>query len=221
MENKFFDKTEQFIEEKIKVNTSAIDVTAASIETAKANKEKAEKKVEQALSDGNVDEYQKAQKALEKAEDTITVHGSLLQRLKEEPILPQAEYESLVSDVMAEIEKTVSKDRERVVALIDQIADIADEDAEIINRGNDILKKLQHDLNRDADCTRTDRSGYKQQDPYRFKKYKDDDVKSLAIKIVQDSRYKKFGGTRRYNVYGVAMEQVMAHHMQNVTYTPR
>lgn len=221
MENKYFDEIEQFIDEKTKVNTSAIDVTAASIETAKANKEKAEMKAAQALSDGDVDAYQKARKAIEKADDIITVHGGMLQRLKENPVLPQAEYESKVADVLAEIEKTVSVDREKVVALIDQIADIADEESEFIKRGNDILKKLQHDLNRDADCTVVDRSGCKRQDSYRVKKYKDTDVSDYAIKIVQDGRYSKFGGTRKYNVYGVPMEQVMAHHMQSVTYTKR
>lgn len=221
MENKFFDKTEKFIEEKIKVNASAIDVTTASIETAKANKEKAGKKAEQALSDGNVEEYQKANKAIEKADDIITVHGSMLQRLKEDPILPQAEYESMVSDVMAEIEKTVSGHREKVVSLINQIVEIADAESEFIKRGNGILKKLQHDLNRDADCTIVDRNGYKRHDSYREKKYKDTDVQDFAIKIVQDSRYKKFGGTRQYNVYGVPVESVMAHHMQNVTYRPK
>lgn len=221
MENKYFNAIEQFIEEKIKVNASTIAVTAASIETAKANKEKAEQKVAQALSDGDVDAYQKANKAIEKADDIITVHGNLLEKLKEKPILPQAEYESKVSDVLAEIEKTVTSHREKIVSLIDQIADLADEDEEIITRGNSILKKLQHDLNKDADCTTVDRNGYKQHDRYREKKYTDTDVKDLAIKIVQDSRYKKFGGARKYNVYGVPMEQVIAQHMQSVTYTPR
>lgn len=221
MENKYFDAIEHFIDEKIKVNTSAIDVTAASIETAKANKEKAEMKAAQALSDGDVDAYQKANKAIEKADDIITVHGNLLEKLKEKPILPQAEYESKVVDVLAEIEKTVSGHREKIVSLVDQIADLADEESEFIKRGNDILKKLQHDLNKDADCTIVDRNGYKRHDSYREKKYKDTDVQDFAIKIVQDSRYSKFGGTRKYNVYGVPMESVMAHHMQNVTYRPR
>lgn len=221
MENKFFDEMEQFIAEKLKSNAAAITVTTTSVNSAKADKEKAEKKAEQALSNGDVDEYQKAHKALEKANATITVHGNLLEKLKEEPILPQAEYESKVADVLAEIDNTVSADREKIVSLIDQIADIADAEAEFIKRGNDILKKLQHDLNRDADCTTVDGNGYKRHDSYRVKRYKDMDVSDFAIKIVQDSRYSKFGGTRKYNVYGVPMEQAIAKHMQSVTYTPR
>ena len=49
MENKVFDKAEEFIADKIKINTAAISVTANSINTAQANKEKAEKQAEKAL----------------------------------------------------------------------------------------------------------------------------------------------------------------------------
>lgn len=200
MENKLFDKIEGFIAEKLKANTAAIEVTAASVESATAKKEKAEQKMEKALGDGNVDEYQKGQDALKKAEATITVHGSMLNKLKEAPILSQAEYEKMVSDVMAEMSRTTSADKEKIISLIDQIADIADAESEFIKRGNDILKKLQHDLNRDADCTTVDRNGYKQHDQYREKRFKDLDVVSFSNRAIGSEFYKQNGGTRKLYV---------------------
>lgn len=194
MENKVFDKTEQFIADRLKANSAAVDETTASVEAAKANKEKAEKQAEKALSNGNVDEYQKAQKAIEKADATIYVHSNLLNKLKEEPIISRAEYESMVSDVLAELNKTVTEDRKKVIALIDQIAEIAQKEKETVDYGNVLLKKLQHDLYRDQDCTTVDRNGYKRHDSYKEKRFKDLEVRYLADAILQDQRYKKFGG---------------------------
>ena len=133
MDNKPFAKAEQFIADKIKVNTAAISVTTNSIDTAKANKVKAEKQAEKALSNGNVDEYQKAQKAIEKADATIFVHSKLLNKLKEEPVISRAEYESMVSDVLAAIAETVDGYKAEIVALVDKMADIRDAESE----GND------------------------------------------------------------------------------------
>lgn len=196
MDKKFFDEMEKFIAEKIKVNTSAIDVTAASIETAKADKEKAEKKAEQALNNGDVDGYQKAQKAIEKADAIITVHGNLLKKLKEEPILPKGEYESKVAGVLAEIEKTVSANKEKIISLIDQMADIRDADDEIINRGNDILKKLQHDLYRDADRSR-DKFGRLINLRHEEKRFDELNIPSLVNSTLNNDCYKAIGGTRK------------------------
>lgn len=194
MDNKTFAKAEQFIADKIKINTAAISVTANSIGTAKANKEKAEKQAEKAMNKGDVDEYQRAHKAIEKADATIFVHSNLLDKLKTEPIISTSEYESMVSDVMAELNKTVTEDRKKVVALIDQIAEIAQKEKETVDYGNVLLKKLQHDLYRDQDCTTVDRNGYQRHDSYKEKRFKDLEVRYLADAILQDQRYKKFGG---------------------------
>ena len=194
MENRVFQKTEQFIADKLKTNAAAINVTTASVESAKGKKDEAESRAQKSMNDGNVDEYQKAQKIIEKADATIIVHSNLLNKLKDEPIISQAEYESLVSDVMAELNKTVTQDREKVIALIDQIAEIAQKEKEIVDYGNVILKKLQHDLYRDQDCTTVDRNGYKRHDSYKEKCFKNLEVRYLADAILQDQRYKKFGG---------------------------
>lgn len=221
MDNKVFDKAEEFIADKIKTNTAAIGVTTNSVETTKANKEKAEKKAEKALRDGDVDAYQKAQDAIKKADATITVHGNLLQRLKEEPILPREEYESKVADVLAELERIVSKDREKVVSLIDQIADIAEKEDVTIKRGNAILKKLQHDLYRDADRTR-DKTGHVMSLNHENKQFKEDHIRMLASGAINSPHYKTIGGTWKpgngidFKVSN--MDVIMAHHMQHVTY---
>lgn len=196
MDNKIFDKAEEFIADKIKINTAAINVTTNSIDTAKANKEKAEKQAEKALSNGNVDEYQKTHKAIEKADATIFVHSSLLNKLKEEPMISQAEYESMVSDVMAEIAKNVDEYKAEIVALVDKMADIRDAESEVLNRGNTLLKKLQHDLYRDADRTR-DQAGRMMNLQHENKRFDDFNIPSLVNSTLNNDCYKKIGGTRK------------------------
>lgn len=196
MDNKIFDKAEEFIADKIKINTAAINVTANSIDTAKANREKAEKQAEKALSNGNVDEYQKAHKAIEKADATIFVHSNLLNKLKEEPVISRAEYESMVSDVLAAIAETVDGYKADIVALVDKMADIRDAESEVLNRGNTLLKKLQHDLYRDADRTR-DQAGRMMNLQHENKRFDDFNIPSLVNGTLSNDCYKKIGGTRK------------------------
>lgn len=225
MENKVFDKTEQFIEDALQKNAVAIELAEQKIISNTADKVKAEKKAAAAFDKVNEGEYHKAQEAARKAKDVLSMYEKRLSILKEEPMITQSEYESKVSDVMAELAKTVSDHKEKVVALVDQIAAIADEDAEIIKRGNTILKKLQHDLYRDQDCTRI-RNGNKEIDSSQVKKFGDQDVSGLADAVVNDPRYKKFGGTKKPTGNGgvwnaTNIDIAMAQRMQNVKYNPR
>ena len=196
MENKVFEKTEQFIEDTLQKNAVAIELAEQKIVSNNADKVKAEKKAAAAFDKVNENEYHKAQEAARKSADLLGMYEKRLSILKEEPMITDAEYDNAVAEVESELNRIVSDHKQKVISLIDQIVAIADEDEEVIKRGNDILKKLQHDVYRDKDCTRI-RNGHKEIDRTNLKRFTDNDINGLAMTIISDPRYSKFGGTRK------------------------
>lgn len=200
MENKVFEKTEQFIEDALQKNAAAIEEIMKNIESAQAAKAKAEQDAETAFNKADAKSHRKAKMNAKAAAEDITTYNEILNRRNESPIISNTQYESAVSDVLAEMARMVAEDKEKVIALADQIAQIADREKEFVATGNALLKKLQHDLYRDADCTRTDSSGHKQHDSYREKRFKDTNVVYFSDRIIGSDFYKNSGGTRKLPV---------------------
>ena len=111
-------------------------------------------------------------------------------------MISRAEYESMVSDVLAAIAETVDGYKADIVALVDKMADIRDAESEVLNRGNTLLKKLQHDLYRDADRTR-DQAGRMMNLQHENKRFDDFNIPSLVNSTLNNDCYTKIGGTRK------------------------
>ena len=102
----------------------------------------------------------------------------------------------MVSDVLAAIAESVDGYKADIVALVDKMADIRDAENEVLNRGNTLLKKLQHDLYRDADRTR-DQAGRVMNLQHENKRFDDFNIPSLVNSTLNNDCYKKIGGTRK------------------------
>ena len=185
MENTVIERVETIINEYLEKNRAAIEDASAQLEKAQASKEKATKESTEAFKRANITEYQKAQEKERKAADTITMLENMIESLRKDSIIGDTDYENYVTDIMAELTRIVSTDKAKMIALMDQIADIGADNNESIRHGNEVLNKLQFKVYRDTAKL-----------PHQHKQFRDRDAYIASQEVIESTGYKKIGGQR-------------------------
>lgn len=123
---------------------------------AQTASEQASEMLSSAIDTGDTNVYGKAKADKAKAEDAIELYTKRLARLKESPLITKEEYEKYSQNVHAELAEMTARHKREVVEIIDKLITIREEERIQFEKGNDALKRWQHEVYRDADKIRND-----------------------------------------------------------------
>ena len=132
--------------------TEQIEQEAAAI--AKANEA-----MEAATTAGNVKAYQNAKADRRDAADAKEMHEARLEALNNKPLISKIDYERAVADIYTEIAALDDQKKQRIAKLSEEMEAEALELQEAINKANEVLHRLQHEVYRDADRSRSQKTG--------------------------------------------------------------
>lgn len=178
-------KIREMLEEHEREKTEAEDkIRAARQMLREANEVSSE-----SFSKTDVEGYHRAQDAAREAKDTAEMYQKRIEKLEEAPLLSKEEYNGLVQEIMDELASVVSKDKKKILLLIDKILVIKDQESEIIEEGNRLLHILQHKCYKD-DAYLVTSKGVKIHSETLEKKFKDYSVMWFVDRIEKDEFYK-------------------------------
>ena len=193
MGNKKLQEVAAKITEMLEENEKKKEEMAGKISTFKQMHKESVEAISEALGKADVEGYHKAQDAARQAKDATEMYQGRMNRLEETPLLSEGEYSDMVQEIMNELASVVSKDKEKILSLIDKMRAIGDQESEIIEEGNRLLHILQHRCYKDDACFVTAK-GKKVYSETLEKSYKDYSVMMFVGKIKEDDFYKENGG---------------------------
>lgn len=132
---------------------------AEALKADAAALQKAESDMRQAVTGNNLEAYQKAKRALQNAKDSQELHGAWAKSVKEQPGITEAEYKDMVSAIYAELDALANETLQKAVKIADEMAAAGDALAEAQEQANAVLRRLQHDVYKDADRTHSKKTG--------------------------------------------------------------
>ena len=115
--------------------------------------------MEAATTAGDVKAYQKAKADRRNAEDAKEMHESRLNALNNKPLISKGDYEKAVADIYAELAALDDQKKQQLAKLSDQMEAEALELQEATAKANEVLRRLQHEIYRDADRSRSPKGG--------------------------------------------------------------
>lgn len=114
----------------------------------------AEAAIKAATMSDDLQAFRAAKNDLSAAQDALEMHTKRRTVLENGPLITDEEYNKLVSDMIAEIKTIERKTQKRLVSLADQMAEAGQALQDSQQAVNTALRRLQHDIYRDADRTR-------------------------------------------------------------------
>ena len=115
--------------------------------------------MDKATAAGDLQAYKMAKADRASAADGKEMHEARKAALNDKPLISEAEYKKACAEICAEIAAIDDKTKQELTALSDKMNAAAMALREAINRANDVLARLQHDLFRDADRSRNKETG--------------------------------------------------------------
>lgn len=141
------------IEEKIKAivkkNQDEIAKYEQEIKHAQFAEEKARKEKEEAKKKDDLDAYTELLDVFRKASDILDFYSGKLAKLKSEPIIGEEEYNNYTKIIKSELDELNRKNRVKAQNLLRELTIIEPELNINLEKGNDLLSILQHDLYKD------------------------------------------------------------------------
>ena len=115
--------------------------------------------MDSAVVKNDVKAYQTARETNQLATASLEMHERQLSAFKSDPMISEADYKKLVSDIKREFNTYLAEQKERLATLSNDMESIADDIAETQTAVNNTLHKLQHDVYKDADCKLRNKNG--------------------------------------------------------------
>ena len=137
-----------------KRETETNDIKKQIEETAEAINKLSEE-MEKAKQSGEVERYKEFLRKFRDNQDIKEMYSERLHELEEKPLITKEQYEAIVSDIKAKFSIKEDEANEKLYMLSEEMKKISEEMTEISSRSNKVLQKLQHDVYRDADRTRS------------------------------------------------------------------
>lgn len=146
-------------EDKINGLKAERDSERAELEQAVEAAEKAQREAlaqaTAAYTAASVTTYHEAQEAARTAGDAATMYRDKLKNLEESPIVSKDEYEDMKTEIFGVISSELDSERQSIRKLIDKMGECADRAQKTIEKANELLSVLQHDLAFDDACLET------------------------------------------------------------------
>lgn len=133
-------------------NLAEVEKVNAQIETARQMLEEANAAAADAYARADLKSYHKAGDDRRTAEDAIEMYLTKLDQLETEPLISEAEYESGIEAVRAELDAILASAKSAMLPIFEQAQKIKADMTEAILFGDGILHDWQHDVFRDDAC---------------------------------------------------------------------
>lgn len=186
-------KIEKIIAEKREQLTSLRN----QIEDANNRIDTAQKKKALAKDQQDLTAYKAISVELDDLEKEKELYVAGLQKAEAGPLVSAAQYNTMVSEIFAEIAALDDQAKQEILELADCQYAIALELQEAINRANPILRKLQHDVYRCYDNPIDKRTGNHLTDPYYDKQVDKWDTVRWGKMASEADQYEKYTGQKK------------------------
>ena len=178
----------EFEQVKAKNDKEIADLQQA-LETAKAEADKAQQKVIDAKQGSSPTAFSKAVADQQTASNIVEFYTGKIEKLQSEPLVTEEEYKDFTDRIKADIDRLNEQTSKEVADALEVLAKVQPVLTEHLNKGNELLKHLQHDLYKDDASTVNARG-----DKVRLKNL--------------ENRYSEYGLTQNINyILGIAKER--------------
>lgn len=178
----------EFEQIKAKNDKEIADLQQA-LETAKAEADKAQEKVIDAQQGSSPTAFSKAVADQQTASNIVEFYTGKIEELQSEPLVTEEEYKDFTERIKTELDKMNEEARETVKEALEVLEKVEPVLTENLNKGNDLLEHLQHDLYKD-DASMTTATGAK--------------VRMTNL----ENRHKEYGLVQKLNyILGIAKER--------------
>jgi hypothetical protein len=113
--------------------------------------------IEQATIEGDLEAYQKAKAERADVMDSKEMHERRLSMLNNEPLLSKGDYEEAIREIYAEIAAQDDITKQTLRRLSEEMEKAATDLQDALNKANEVLRFLQHDIYKDADRSRNEK----------------------------------------------------------------
>ena len=172
LEEKTGEAVRNYIAEKIREAESAIHTAEEDMKTA--------------LRLGNQNAFTEAKTALDNAVIVLEMNRSRERAIDSDPLITSDDYDEMVSQIMDTMTATCQADKAEVIALCNQIRTITARNLAALERGNKLLRTLQADVYRYADCPVVQKTGRRLVIPANEKQFKDYSLSSWTRYAIED-----------------------------------
>lgn len=149
----------EFEQVKAKNDKEIADLQQA-LETAEAEADKAQQKVIDAKQGSSPTAFSKAVADQQTASNIVEYYAGKVEELQSKPLVTDDEYKEFTERIKAEIDKLNDEAGKEVADALEVLAKVQPVLTEHLNKGNELLKHLQHDLYKD-DASKTLANGNK------------------------------------------------------------
>lgn len=147
--------------EKVKAkNDKEVADLQQALETAKAEADKAQQKVIDAKQGSDPTAFSKAVADQQTANNIVEFYTGKVEELHSEPLVTEEEYKDFTDRIKADIDRLNEQTSKEVTDALEVLAKAQPVLTEHLNKGNELLKHLQHDLYKD-DASTTNAKGDK------------------------------------------------------------
>lgn len=122
------------------------------IDVARQESETQAEIINSAFKARDVKKYTKASEVKRQADDQILMFTNAIREVESEKTFTKEDYQSALSAVYDELNRTVSDSRKKMRDLVNQIIEEADKTNAFINAGNALLQRLQNDFYQDEEA---------------------------------------------------------------------
>lgn len=137
------------VDDIISAATTATEEIKTKIETATLERRVATTDLRKAQEEGNPEDYAKAASEVRTRGDILEIYISQKDQLEAKPLINGQTYESMVNQVMVELDQMTAKAKADAAKHLEALMNIRDQVRENIHYGNEILHQIQHDLYKD------------------------------------------------------------------------
>lgn len=131
-----------------------LSVLTEAVTAGKQKMEDANRAIETATTAADLEGFRKAKAERELAADVIALNEARIKMLEEKELVSREEYETVLTSVVDEVGTLLAANRAKAANLLAELESIAQNDSEIINRVNPLLRKWQVEIYHDPDLMR-------------------------------------------------------------------
>ena len=161
------DDADQMIRSKMEQRTYEIHKLRDRISAENARKKKAEDSATAALTEGNESQFSKQTADAQSAAALIGMIENRIKSVEEQDLISPEELESVTRQIISAFDAERISANSKLRKLAEEMDQIGKDLTEIQSRTNEILRRIQHDLNRDREIQHRNNHGtyYKSADP--------------------------------------------------------
>ncbi|MBT2731651.1 hypothetical protein [Carnobacterium sp. ISL-102] len=148
-------KIDEELQAILKEGNKKLEAHLQEVETAKANEKEARMAVIKAKKDAKASVFAKANQDFRDAKDVAEFYLDKIDEIKDNPYISKEEHKAYSTRIKSSLDKLNHSKKLRAGELLKELAEIQEEVAPVLQKGQEILHNLQHDILKDNAETTT------------------------------------------------------------------